>query len=222
MAQPRFSYVLFDCDGTLLNTIGDLACAGNLVCEAHGWPTHDIDLFKRMVGDGQRMLVRRFVPEGIAADPDALEAAYQEFVELYSAHKEDTTGPYEGIVACVECLRAAGVHVGVLTNKNHEQAIPLVKKFFPGLFDAVQGRLDTLPAKPAAPMTHALMEALAADPASTLMVGDTSVDIACGTNAGIAACGVTWGFRPRAELVEAGADFLVDTPAELARLILGE
>ena len=206
MTQPRFSYVLFDCDGTLLNTIGDLACAGNLVCEAHGWPTHDIDLFKRMVGDGQRVLVRRFVPEGIAADPDALEAAYQEFVELYSAHKEDTTGPYEDIVACVERLRTAGVHVGVLTNKNHEQAIPLVEKFFPGLFDAVQGRLDTLPAKPA----------------STLMVGDTSVDIACGTNAGIAACGVTWGFRPRTELVEAGADFIVDTPAELARLILGE
>ena len=222
MTQPRFSYVLFDCDGTLLNTIGDLACAGNLVCEAHGWPTHDIDLFKRMVGDGQRVLVRRFVPEDVAADPDALEAAYQEFVELYSAHKEDTTGPYEGIVACVEHLRAAGVHVGVLTNKNHEQAIPLVKKFFPGLFDAVQGRLDTLPAKPAAPMTHTLMEALGADPESTLMVGDTSVDIACGTNASIAACGVTWGFRPRAELVEAGADFIVDTPAELARLILGE
>ena len=119
MTQPRFSYVLFDCDGTLLNTIGDLACAGSLVCKAHGWPTHGIDSFKRMVGDGQRVLVRRFVPEDVAADPDALEAAYQEFVELYSAHKEDTTGPYEGIVACVERLRAAGVHVGVLTNKNH-------------------------------------------------------------------------------------------------------
>ena len=222
MAQPRFSYVMFDCDGTLLNTIGDLACAGNLVCEAHGWPTHDIDLFKRMVGDGQRVLVRRFVPEDIAADSDALEAAYQEFVGLYSSHKEDTTGPYEGIVACVERLRDAGVHVGVLTNKNHEQAILLVEKFFPGLFEAVQGRLDALPAKPAAPMTHALMEKLGADPESTLMVGDTSVDIACGTNAGIAACGVTWGFRPRTELVEAGADFIVDSPAELARLILGE
>lgn len=221
MAHPRFSTVLFDCDGTLLNTINDLACAGNLTCQAHGWPTHDVETFKRMVGNGQRVLVERFVPASVAADPDALEAAYQEFVRLYGVHQQDTTGPYEGIVSCIERLRAAGVRVGMLTNKNHEQAIPLAEKFFPGLLDAAQGRVDSMPAKPAAPMTLALMEALGADPASTLMVGDTSVDIACGKNAGLASCGITWGFRGREELVDAGADFIVDTPDELACLVLG-
>lgn len=220
MVRPRFSCVLFDCDGTLLDTIGDLAHAGNLVCQAHGWPTHDVEAFKRMVGDGQRVLVSRFVPAEVAADPAALEAAYQEFVQAYSAHKEDTTGPYEGIAACVAALRRAGVAVGVLTNKNHEQAVPLVRKFFGEAFDAVQGRLDSMPAKPAAPMTLALMGALGADPASTLMVGDTSVDIACGKNVGIASCGVTWGFRSRDELVAARADFIVDAPEELERLVL--
>ena len=118
-------------------------------------------------------------------------------------------------------LRQAGVQVGVLTNKNHEQAVPLVARAFGDVFDAVQGRVDGMEAKPEPPMTLKLMEALGADPAHTLMVGDTAVDIACGKNVSIATCGVTWGFRTRDELEAAGADHIVDTPAQLAAWILG-
>lgn len=221
MPQPRFTSVLFDCDGTLLNTIGDLAYAGNLVCEAHGWPKHSVDAFKRMVGDGQRVLVSRFVPVEVNDDAAALEGVYQEFVCAYDAHKNDTTGPYEGILECVKALREAGVQVGVLTNKNHEQAVPLVARAFGDVFDAVQGRVDGMEAKPEPPMTRKLMEALGADPARTLMVGDTAVDISCGKNVSVATCGVTWGFRTRDELKTAGADHIVDTPGQLAAWILG-
>ena len=221
MPHPRFASVLFDCDGTLLDTIGDLAYAGNLVCQAHGWPQHDEEAFKRMVGDGQRVLVSRFVPVEIEDDEQALDAVYQEFVIAYGAHKKDTTGPYAGIVDCVCALRQAGVRVGVLTNKNHDQAVPLVGEFFGEMFDAVQGRVDGIEPKPEPPMTRMLMRALGAEPGSTLMVGDTAVDIACGKNVGIATCGVLWGFRGRDELEKAGADHIVSTPAQLSAYVLG-
>jgi phosphoglycolate phosphatase len=221
MPAPRFATVLLDCDGTLLNTIDDLAAAGNHVCAAHGWPTHATDAYKRMVGDGQRVLVSRFVPATVAADEAALEAAYQEFEAYYSAHKEDATAPYPGVVEALRELAAAGVRMGVLTNKNQDSADVLVAKYFGGLVDAVQGRVDGVPAKPDPAMTNALMARLGADPATTLMVGDTRVDVACGTNAGVVACGVLWGFRDRAELEDAGARWVVSTPEELVGVVLG-
>lgn len=221
MSGPRYRTVLFDCDGTLLNTIADLSSSVNRVCRAHGWPGHDVEACKRMVGDGQRVLVERFVPAGVAADPAALDAAYREFVTDYEAHKEDETAPYEGVREVLVRLRGAGVRLGVLTNKNHEQAVPLVERFFPGLIDAVRGRVDGLAPKPDPQMTLSLMGSLQADAASTLMVGDTSVDVACGKNVGADACGVLWGFRGEDELRHAGADVLAAVPADLLGIVLG-
>ena len=220
-AGRRCTAVLFDCDGTLLDTIGDLCAAGNAVCAAHGWPLHDVEEYKIMVGNGQRTLVERFMPPELAGDPAAVEEAYRAFCDHYALHKEDTTSPYPGIAEAVRALSDAGLSLGVLTNKNQQEADELVTRHFGGLFEAVQGRVDGVPAKPDPTMAHALMARLDADPRTTVLVGDTKVDIETGVNAGIATCGVLWGFRSRAELERSGASFLAPTPAELVQLLSG-
>ena len=219
--RKRFSCVLWDCDGTLLDTIADLAAAANHVCEAHGWPTFTEEEYKLKVGNGQRVLVTRFMPAELAADEKLVEDTYREFCAYYGEHKEDCTAPYPGIAEALEELAAAGVRMGVLTNKNQAESETLVQRYFGGLLTVVQGRTDDMPAKPEPPMTRALMRRLKAGPASTLMVGDTKVDIACGTNVGIATCGVLWGFRGQAELEAAGADWIVERPQQVVDLVLG-
>lgn len=218
----RFQTVLFDCDGTLLNTIDDLAAAGNHVCALHGWPPYSIDEYKRKVGNGQRVLASRIVPAELSGDETLVNQVYEEFCAYYAQHKEDHTGPYPGVIEAVSRLAEHGIKMGVLTNKDQDAAQALVDRHFAGLLGVVQGRVDGVPAKPDPGMTHALMERLHADSLTTLMVGDTSVDVTSGVNAGIDACGVLWGFRDRAELEEAGARWVVAAPAELVALVLDE
>lgn len=217
-----FSTVVFDLDGTILNTIEDLAGAGNAVCERHEWPTFSVDEYKRKVGNGMAKLVARFMPEGLAdSDPALYEKVLAEFRAYYGAHKEDHTAPYPGIPELLDDLAHAGVQMGVLTNKDHVSAQPLLKQHFGDRFAYVQGKQDAYPAKPEAPATLHVLEMLGADPAHTLYVGDSDVDVYTGHNAGLKACGVLWGFRDRAELEGAGADFIAENPAALKRIVLG-
>ena len=194
-----FSHVIFDLDGTILNTLEDLAAAGNHTCEMHGWPTFAVDEYRYKVGNGMLKLVERFMPAEYAGDGRMFEQTLAEFRAYYGEHKEDHTAPYAGTAA------------------------PLIEKYF-GFerFALVQGRVDAFPPKPEAPVTLHVMEELGADPATTLYVGDSNVDVLTGHNAGLKSAGVTWGFRGRAELEAAGADYVVDTQDELAALILGE
>lgn len=214
-----YTHVIFDLDGTLLNTIDDLADAGNHVCAAHGWPTFPVEEYKRMVGSGIPNLVRRFVPAGLGQD--VVDAALEEFSAYYAVHKEDKTAPYPGIARAVEALKASGVTVAVLSNKAHEMAAPVVEHYFPGLFPLVQGALPGVPVKPDPTLLRRMMERLGAVPQTTLFVGDSNVDILTGKNGGLPACGVLWGFRSRAELQEAGADVIVDHPEQLVEVVTG-
>ena len=186
-----YTHVIFDLDGTLLNTIDDLTDAGNYVCAAHGWPTHTVEQFKRMVGNGIPTLVSRLAPEG--TDEGELAAALAEFSAWYDAHKADKTAPYGGVPQVVDALKAAGVTVAVLSNKAHALAESVVEGYYPGVFDAVQGALP----------------------------GDSNVDIQTGKNGGLATCGVLWGFRSRRELELAGADHIVEHPGQMAALVTG-
>lgn len=220
--KPRFTTVLWDCDGTLLDTLADLAAAGNAICHAHGWPTFSEDAYRRKIGDGQRMLARRILPEALTTDDALAEQAYREFSAYYGAHRDDRTAPYPGIPEALRALGAAGVRMGVLTNKNQEFAEALVARWFGDELACVQGRTDDMPAKPEPPMTRALMGRLGADPARTLLVGDMPVDVACARNAGLAVCGAAWGFRGRAELETAGADWVADHPGQVVELVLGD
>lgn len=213
-----YKYVIFDLDGTLLNTIDDLADTGNHVCTLRGWPTHTVAEFKLMVGNGIPKLVERFAPQGTSQE--VLDQAFQEFMDWYGVHKEDKTAPYAGMPEVTKALREAGVSIAVLSNKADVMAGPVVEHYYPGIFPVVQGALPGLPTKPDPTLLHKLMDRLGATQEDTLFVGDSNVDIRTAKNGGLTGCGVLWGFRSREELEAAGADVIVSTPQELLDLIL--
>ena len=196
-----YSYVIFDLDGTLLNTIDDLADTGNHVCSLHGWPAHSVEEYKHMVGNGIPKLVERFAPAG--TDQATLDQAFGEFMDWYGIHKEDKTAPYPGMNEAALRLKEAGVSIAVLSNKADEMAGPVVEHYYPTLL-------------------YKLMERMGAKPEQTLFVGDSNVDIRTAKNGNLTSCGVLWGFRSRQELEAEGADYLAETPAELIKVVLGD
>ena len=218
-----YRYVIFDLDGTLLNTLDDLAGAGNHVCALHGWPVHPVEAYKRMVGNGIPKLVERFSPES-ERTPEKLAATLKEFDIQYGAHKFDKTAPYPGMPELLARLHEKGIRMAVYSNKADEFAGDVVARYFDRrLFEVIRGARPGVPTKPAPEGTRALMEHLGVDPASgkVLYVGDSNVDVATAHNAGLPCCGVLWGFRTREELQEAGAEYLAATAADLEKVILG-
>ena len=210
-----YTHVIFDLDGTLLNTIDDLTDAGNYVCAAHGWPTHTVEQFKRMVGNGIPKLVERFSPED-ARSQEQLAATLAQFSARYDAHKEDKTAPYAGIPELLDTLRANGIQCAVFSNKADAFCGKIIEHYFgPGSFSLVRGSRPGVPTKPDPAGVYSLMADLGAAPESTLFVGDSDVDILTGHNAHLPAMGALWGFRGRAELTAAGADALAAVPEDI-------
>lgn len=211
--------ILFDLDGTLLNTIDDLADAGNWICLQKGWPTHTVAQFKQMVGNGIPKLVERFSPEE-ARTPKILTETLAEFTARYDAHKEDKTAPYPGIPELLKALRNEGLQCAVFSNKADDLCGKVIDHYFgTDCFDAVRGsRPDVLP-KPDPTGVYQVMAELGAAPESTIFIGDSNVDIQTGQNASLPTIGVLWGFRGEAELTAAGADVLVSTPEEILQYI---
>ncbi len=215
-----WTHVIFDLDGTLLNTLEDLANATNWVCAQHGWPVHELDEYKRFVGNGARKLMERAAPADIELTKELLDQLYQEFNERYADHKAEKTRAYDGMPQAVKELGRAGLTLAVLTNKPDVAAGPIVEQYYPDSFSVVQGALPGVPVKPDPALLCVLMERIGAKPETTLFVGDSDVDIMTAKNGGLESCGVLWGFRSREELIQAGADHLVESAAELMELIL--
>ena len=214
-----YQNVIFDLDGTLLNTIDDLADAGNWVCRNHGWPTHTVEEYKRYVGSGMARLAVRFSPEEWHTE-EGVQKILDEFLPYYAAHKEDKTAPYPGVPELLEHLRAAGVSSAVLSNKAHALAVPVIEGYFPQKFQYIQGGVEGLPLKPDPALLLKLMENMGATQENTLFVGDSDVDIRTAKHAGVTSCGVLWGFRGWEELEREGADLLASSAKELETLIL--
>ena len=212
--------VIFDLDGTLLNSIGDLAAAANYVCRKNRWPEHTEEEIMGMVGHGIPNLVRQFSPADARSTLMVLNTTSQ-FNQYYGCHNMELTRPYEGMAELLQQLKAAGAQLAVCSNKADNFSRAIVEHYYPGLFDLVRGNLNGMPVKPDPTVVREIMRDLDASYLSAMMVGDSSVDIQTGHNAGIKACGVTWGFRSRENLVEAAADAIADTPAELGKLLLG-
>ncbi len=213
--------LIFDLDGTLLNTIDDLADSANWVCQRNGWPEHSVEEYKQMVGDGIPRLVERFSPFW-ARDPQSLAGTQAQFKARYAAHKMDKTTPYHGIPAALQLLRNMGIRSAVFSNKADGLCKSIIAHYFGDVFFMVRGSLPNVPTKPDPTGLLDILAQMGASPETTLFVGDSNVDVQTAHNAGLKVIGVSWGFRGEAELRAAGADYIVDSPAALLSLVQTE
>ena len=211
--------VIFDLDGTLLDTIGDLAAACDAVLAVRRLPRHTPDGYRRMVGNGIRRLVERALPEELRDDA-TVESVRRDFVDYYIDHIDRFTHPYEGIETVVRTIADRGIGLAVVSNKFQAGTEKLVHRFFGDTeFVAVFGQREGVPLKPDPCSDLEIVRLAGVEPSECLHVGDSAVDIATAHAAGVHSVGVTWGFRPRSELVDAGAEFVVDSPERIFDII---
>ena len=210
-----FDTYIFDLDGTLLDTLGDLAASVNHALRTHGLPEHSIDDVRRFVGNGVRKLMERAVPDG-AANP-LFDETFATFRQYYMAHSLDTTRPYEGIPETLEALKARGCHLAVVSNKMMAATQELCYHFFPDTIEVAIGEDEAagIRRKPAPDTVFAALKALGVGKENAVYVGDSDVDIQTARNAGIPCISVLWGFRDRDFLLQNGAETFISTPSEL-------
>lgn len=205
---------LFDLDGTLLDTLEDLADAVNAVLRARGWAEHPLDAYRYFVGNGMQALLRHAAPEG--TDAEALRSLGAGFIEEYAKNWASKTRPYPGIVLMLERLSALRVPFAVLSNKPHEFTQLTVRHFFPGIaFAAIQGSPKGGKAKPDPTLALGLARDIGVRPERVLFLGDSSVDMNTAKAAGMVPAGALWGFRTESELLEHGAKLLFESPEAL-------
>ena len=206
---------IFDLDGTLLDTIGDLAVACNTVLALRGLPQHSYAEYCGFVGNGIMRLVERALPEPLRT-PENVALARADFVRYYTEHIDTYTRPYEGIPALLAELTRRGVRLAVASNKFQAGTEKLVARFFPDIrFVAVLGQREGVPLKPDPAVAEEILALTGVARREAFFVGDSGIDILTAKAAGIRSAGVAWGFRARAELEEAGADHLVERADEL-------
>lgn len=214
-----YKLIIFDLDGTLLDTLGDLSAAGNYALQTLGFPTHERSAYKHFVGNGIPKLVERMLPIGHSAQDE--ERALRIFSEYYSAHKTDLTVPYSGIRELVQELSQRKIVCACNTNKAHEFAAELIERFFGSDVTDLIGAGAGFPIKPSQLAAQELMKRHCADERGTLYVGDSNVDMITAQNAHIDACGVLWGFRGREELAAFNPKYLAENAKELRDFIIG-
>lgn len=215
----KYRAVIFDLDGTLLNTLEDLGDAVNRVLVGKGLPTHTMDEYRYFVGDGTTMLITRALPKGKRND-ETIRACLEEFREQYSRNWKLKTRPYEGIVEMLDALSESGLKMAVLSNKPHEFTQRCVADLLPNwTFDVVLGQRDEFNKKPDPAGALEVSERLNIPPAQCLYVGDSAVDMKTAIAAGMFPVGVLWGFRPAEELQEGGAQVLIRRPLEILDLL---
>jgi phosphoglycolate phosphatase len=213
----RFSGVIFDLDGTLLDTIEDIAQTMNLVFGRRGYPFFSIEDCMRMVGDGMEVLVRRALPCG--SDDEALMGEIvQEYREAYSRAWRDHSRPYPGVLELLEGLKARGVRSAVLSNKSHPFTETMTRELLPFDFEIVRGALPGVPFKPDPSAALRMASEMNVPPAGFVFVGDTDIDMETARAAGMYPAGALWGFRDAANLKAGGASVLLASPGDLLRL----
>lgn len=215
----RVELAIFDLDGTLLDTVGDLAAACNRMLALRGLPEHTYDDYCRFVGNGILRLVERALPEELRT-PEYVAAARADFVRFYLEAIDRYTKPYAGIPELLAEAARRGVRLAVASNKFQQGTEQLVRRFFPAIpFAAVLGQRPDVPLKPDPAVVEEILARTGVPRERALFVGDSGIDMQTARAAGVRSVGVTWGFRSREELRQAGADVLVDRSEELLRLL---
>ncbi|GHU79568.1 phosphoglycolate phosphatase [Clostridia bacterium] len=212
-------FAVFDLDGTLLDTIVDLADACNYALKKQGFPVHPVNPYKYFVGMGVYNLIKKALPEE-ARSEEIIAAVKADYDSYYSVHSRDKTAPYSGIVEALAALRERGVRLAVLSNKPHEYIKPLTDLYFPGIFDISVGQRENVPTKPDPTAVFEIMESFGAKKDAGFYIGDTSTDMRTGKSAGLYTIGVLWGFRTKDELESHGADVIIAEPSELLKIIV--
>ena len=213
-----YDTILFDMDGTVLDTLRDLWASTNAVLRELGHPARTLDEIRSYVGNGAANQIRCAMPAG--SSDAALADALARYQAHYAAHCRDHTRPYDGIAPMLDRLSAAGKRLAVVSNKPDRAVKLLSAEHFGSLIPVAIGETPDLRRKPAPDTVLAALDALGASKAGAVYVGDSEVDVATAANAGLPLIAVRWGFRTREQLTEAGARVIVDTPAELAELCL--
>jgi phosphoglycolate phosphatase len=214
--------IVFDLDGTLLNTLDDLADSVNIVLSECGLPTHPVDAYKYFVGDGASVLMTRVIPEA-KLTPELHASCLARFREVYAAHWAGKTEPYEGITGLLAELSKRGIPMAILSNKPHDATLACVHEFLKEMkFAVVQGQVEGLARKPDPAGAFAVAREMNLAPGQIWYVGDTSTDMQTAVSAGMYPVGVTWGFRTKDELIEYGAQAIIDAPHQLIALLDGK
>lgn len=211
--------VIFDLDGTLLDSLKDLAASTNYALRRQGYPEHELRAYRHFVGNGINKLLERALPEADRTEQKVMRLR-EDFVEYYSEHKADYTAPYAGIVDLLEELKRRGLVLAVASNKYHAATVELIPAYFgDGIFDHVFGQREGIPIKPDPKVVFDIIEAAGMCREEVLYVGDSGVDMQTAVNSGVTSVGVTWGFRDQEELLRNGACHIADEPSEILEFV---
>lgn len=213
----KYKAVIFDMDGTILNTLEDLKNATNYSLRQFNMPERTLEEVRMFVGNGIKKLVERAVPAGTSTEK--IDEVLDVFLKYYEVHSADNTSSYPGIHELVEKLKAAGIKTAVSTNKADAPAQELGKEYFNGIFDLIVGQRDGLRTKPAPDSVNEILKILNIQKKDAVYVGDSDVDVQTATNSGLDFIGVSWGFRGRKFLQEKGAKNIVDSADEILDLV---
>lgn len=210
--------VLFDLDGTLVNSLEDLAVSTNYALKKFGFSIHETEKYKYFVGDGMLKLIERVLPEN-NRDDDTIKKVFEVFWNYYAEHYLDNTLAYDGIHNLIKNLKQLGLKVAVISNKADQMAKIVTDKIFGDIFDFVTGKREGYPTKPDPTLTLEVIEELGFKPDECVFVGDSGMDMATAKNSGCVAFGVLWGFRKSDELLKNGADYLLQSPNEILKTV---
>jgi phosphoglycolate phosphatase len=209
-------FIVFDLDGTLLNTLPDIATAMNRVLFRFGMPQHAIESYKQFTGNGAKVLTQR----ALAGQEEMVDHVYPAYLNEYARNSRVKTEPYEGIVDALKALHEKGIALIVYSNKDNPEAQDVIRHYFPNIpFAAVVGSLPDVPLKPDPTALRDLLSELELDPADGLYVGDTVMDMQCANAVGIYAVGALWGFQSKEELEEANPAVLIEAVPDLMRVV---
>ncbi|MGM9798076.1 MAG: HAD family hydrolase [Parabacteroides sp.] len=214
--------VIFDLDGTLLDTIDDLAASTNYALQVCGFPAHEVNAYRYFVGNGITKLFERALPEEVRT-AETVARIRSLFVPYYDAHNADQSHPYPGMVTLLTQLQANGVALAVASNKYQSATEKLVTHFFPGIsFVKILGQREGIPAKPDPGIVNEIMVAAGVEKEDVLYVGDSNVDMQTAQNGSVDACGVTWGFRSKEELAAYHPALLAERAEEISAYVLAQ